>query len=85
MIKWHYDRYMLLNRIRGENTTVGDLVSYESKKFVKHVVQSNSLLVFRRLNKLYEKIKTKNNVTFLPSNIESTAYINGMWNVKTKN
>lgn len=85
MIKWHYDRYMLLNRIRGENTTVGDLVSYESKKFVKHVVQSNSLLVFRSLNKFYEKIKTKNNVTFCSSNIESTAYINGMWNVKTKN
>lgn len=28
MIKWHYDRYMLVNRIKGEHTTVGDLVAY---------------------------------------------------------
>lgn len=28
MIKWHYDRYLLVNRIKGEQTTVGDLVAY---------------------------------------------------------
>lgn len=28
LIKWHHDRYMMMNRIKGENTTVGDLVAY---------------------------------------------------------
>ena len=27
-IKWHYDRYLLFNRIKGDLTTVGDIVSY---------------------------------------------------------
>ena len=77
----------MLNRIKGENTTVSDLIQYESKKYVKYVTQSSHLVAIRSWQALYERVKSKENVKFSGQNVDHISHIsirNGVWNIKCR-
>lgn len=72
---------MLVNKIKGDQTSVAELASYESKKFVKHVAQKHTMAYMRSCQPLYHKLKAKKNVKFSMGVIESINY-NGCWDIK---
>jgi hypothetical protein len=72
---------MTFNRIKGDGTTVGDLATYESKKFIKHIAQSFNLNIVLSLEKLLSKVKEKRNVTILQNSIDHILYQNDTWNI----
>lgn len=57
LIKWHYNRYLMFNRLKGDTTTVGDIITYESKKFAKHIAQTYSLILLRNADILLNRVK----------------------------
>jgi hypothetical protein len=65
MIKWHYDRYLLFNRIKGEQTTVSDMANYEAKPFTKHIVQSNSVVGISNWGQVLNRVRRKKNVSIV--------------------
>ena len=83
LIKWHYDRYMLFNKIKGDYTTVGDVVNYEAKRYVKYITQNYSLIGMQSWHKLFEKVKARKHVTIVHS-CEGVTFNNGLWNIKVR-
>lgn len=74
----------MLNRIKGDATTVGDLIAYENKKFVKHIAQPHTFVTLRSIQKLWDRVKNKNKINIIQSSIDNISYRNNMWCVNYK-
>jgi hypothetical protein len=68
-----------LNKIKGDSTSVSDLISYENKKGLRNISQNNIVGVFKNRGKFVEEMKKNDLISIIPCQINNIEYKSFKW------